>query len=54
MADLESPARPVPGARAGRLSHALDGVGHLPRREVVDHVPGPFDDLQHAAWNAVP
>src|SRR5690348_13042239 len=43
----------VPGVRVGRLNHALDSLRHLARREVVDHVPGAVDELQHAARNVI-
>lgn len=35
--------------RVRRLGHALDGLRHLPRGEVVNHVSRPPYDLQHAA-----
>ena len=35
--------------RVRRLGHALDGLRHLPRSEVVNHVPRPPHDLQRAA-----
>lgn len=48
--DIAHSRRPgTPGLTVGRFSQAFHGLSDLPRREVVDHVPGAFDDLQHAA-----
>src|SRR3954452_6338517 len=41
------------GSYEGRLDHALDGLRHLPCRDMVNHVSCSLHDLQHAASNAV-